>query len=396
MQIKNIISSLASEYFEDIVSLRRTIHQNPELSFEEDNTSHLVQTKLEEWGIPFQSGYAGHGILGIIKGNNPKKKVVALRADMDALPVNEQTDIPFKSKKPGVMHACGHDVHTSTLLGTARILSEIKSQFEGTVLLIFQPAEELIPGGAKPMMDDGLFNEYTPELVIGQHVMPSMEVGTVGFKPGMYMASSDEIYLKVKGEGGHAAMPHLINDTVLIASHIIVALQQVVSRYAMASIPSVLSFGKIIGDGANNVIPSEVSIDGTFRTMNEVWRAEAKQHIRRIASSIAESMGATCDVIIKDGYPFLVNDEHATATAREAAIDFLGEEKVVDMDIRMTAEDFAYFSQLYPSCFFRLGTGNKEQGINAPLHSPFFNVDENAIETGMATMAWLAYSFMES
>ncbi len=392
--MKSDIKKLAKEYFKDIVEIRRTIHANPELSFQEEHTSKYIQEKLREWDIPFEAGYAGNGILGVINGGKQGTKIIALRADMDALPLTEQTAVPFKSKNSGVMHACGHDVHTSSLLGTARILNQIKDQLSGTVLLVFQPAEELIPGGAKPMMDAGVFSKYRPDLILGQHVMPSMEVGTVGFKDGMYMASSDEIYLTVKGRGGHAAMPHLIDDTVLIASHIIVALQQVVSRNGNAAIPSVLSFGKIIGNGANNIIPEEVRIDGTFRTMNEEWRARAKQLIIRIATNVAESMGATCEVVIKDGYPFLVNDTQVTKTARSFAADMLGEQNIVDMDIRMTAEDFAYFSQEYPSCFYRLGTGNMKKGIIAPLHSPMFNVDENAIETGMSTMAWMAYSFL--
>jgi len=293
--LKNIIKTKAAEFYDEIVEIRRYLHSHPELSFEEKETAAFVMKTLDEYGISYKSNIAGgYGILGQIKGTKTgnENKVIALRADMDALPIREENDVEYKSVFENKMHACGHDVHTSSLLGAAKILEQIKSQFSGTVLLLFQPAEERIPGGAKQIIDSGILNKPRPDVIIGQHVMPSMEVGTVGFKQGMYMASSDEVFLTVKGKGGHAAMPYDINDNVLIASHIIVALQQIVSRNAKASVPSVLSFGRFIADGSVNVIPNVVRIEGTFRTMNEEWRQKAKEQIRKIAQSVASGMGA--------------------------------------------------------------------------------------------------------
>ncbi|MFW6371972.1 MAG: M20 metallopeptidase family protein [Bacteroidota bacterium] len=394
MNINERIRSLAEKYFEETRAIRRHIHQNPELSFQEYKTSEFIQKKLAAHKILYKTGYVKTGVLGIIKGRNPEKRVIALRADMDALPVQEKNDLVFSSVNKNVMHACGHDVHTSSLLGTGLILKDLRDEFEGTVLLVFQPGEEKLPGGARLMMEEGVFEEYKPEIVIGQHVMPDLPAGTVGFRPGMYMASTDEIYLTVKGRGGHAAMPHQLTDSVLMTSHIIVAMQQLVSRNANASIPTVLSFGKIIADGATNVIPSEVHVEGTFRTMNETWRAEAHGRIKTIASSIAASMGGSCEVEIRHGYPFLVNNEEITHKAISLAKDFLGETSVVDLDLRMTAEDFAYFSQAFPATFYRLGVMQPGTKNPSPLHSPTFMVDENALKTGIGTMARLALGYL--
>ncbi len=396
--IKQKIKLMADEYFEEIRNIRQHLHKHPELSFEENKTADFICQKLTEYNISYRNKIAGNGIIAEIKGeqkSDSKTKVIALRADMDALPIVEENNVEYKSQNHGKMHACGHDVHTSSLLGTAKILQELRADFSGIVLLIFQHAEERIPGGAKLILESGALENPKPDIIIAQHVMPSMEVGTVGFKGGMYMASSDEIFLTVKGKGGHAAMPHQINDTVLIASQIIVSLQQIVSRFADASIPTVLSFGKIVADGAVNVIPSEVRIEGTFRTMNEIWREEAKKRITEISKSIAKSMGADCDVEIKKGYPFLVNDEKITKNAKSFSESFLSNEMVEDMDIRMTAEDFSYYSQKIPSCFYRLGTRNKQKGINSPLHSSTFDIDENALKVGAGLMAWLAFSFLK-
>jgi amidohydrolase len=394
MDLKTNIQELAAGYYQEVLTIRRHIHQNPELSFEEVNTSAYVKQKLDEWGVAFTDGYVKTGIVAKIEGNNPEKRVIALRADMDALPIVEENSVEYKSNNKGVMHACGHDVHTASLLGTARILCELKEHFEGTVLLVFQPAEEKLPGGAKLMLEEGALKNPKPELIIGQHVMPGLEVGKVGFRPGMYMASTDEIYLTIKGKGGHAAMPHQLIDTVLITSHIIVALQQVVSRNAFAAVPTVLSFGKVDAPGATNVIPPEVKVAGTFRTMNEEWRYEAHQKITKIASTVAESMGATCEVNIMIGYPSLINNEEITREATQFAQEILDEDNVVQLDLRMTAEDFAYFSQEIPSTFYRLGVTDKAGKLTSPLHSPTFNVDEKALETGMKTMAYAAIRFL--
>lgn len=393
-----LIKGRSIEYFNETRSIRQHLHKHPELSFEEHETAAFVAQKLDKMGIPYKSGIAGTGIVGTIAGTKEttgKRKIVALRGDMDALPIKEENQVVYQSVNVGKMHACGHDVHTASLLGAAKILNSIKDEFSGTVLLVFQPGEERIPGGAKLMLEAGALDNPKPDLIIGQHVMPSMEVGTVGFKEGLYMASSDEVFLTVRGKGGHAAMPHDITDTVLIASHIVVALQQIVSRNAHAAIPTVLSFGKIICNGAVNVIPSEVRIEGTFRTMDENWRAKAKVKITDIAQSIAGGMGAECEVEIRLGYPFLINDEPITRQAKAFAQTYLSPEKVEDMGIRMTAEDFAYYSQKFPACFYRLGTANKSKGIISQLHTSTFDIDEDALKIGTGMMAWLAYSFLE-
>jgi amidohydrolase len=391
MANKERIHALAKEYADEIVSIRRHIHQNPELSYQEFETSTFIQSKLTEFGIEFQHGVANTGIVGYIKGKNPDKKVVALRADIDALPIYEKNDVPYKSRNEGVMHACGHDVHTASLLGASKILNEIKDEFEGTVKLIFQPGEEKLPGGASIMIKEGVLKNPKPDNIVGQHVMPLIDAGKVGFRSGMYMASADEIYLTVHGKGGHAALPESNIDPILIASHILVALQQIISRNASPKIPSVLSFGKITGMGATNVIPDEVKIEGTFRTMNEVWRKDAHQKIKHMAESIAYGMGGSCEVDIRVGYPFLKNAPELADQLKGFAQEYLGEENVEDLDLWMAAEDFAYYSQEIDACFYRLGIKNEEQGIVSGLHTPTFNIDESALEVGAGLMAYLTF-----
>lgn len=384
------IKSLANQFFLETIAIRRQIHSNPELGFEEIDTSMLIAKKLEEYGISYQSGIAKTGVVGLIKGKNPDKKTIALRADMDALPVFEKNDIDYKSTKEGIMHACGHDAHIACLLGAAKILNTLKNEFEGSIKLIFQPSEEKFPGGALTMINEGVLLNPEPEIIIGQHVLPTLDCGKMGIRPGKYMASTDEIYLTVTGKGGHAATPDLNIDPIVIASHIIIALQQITSRYANPNMPTVLSFGKIIGSGRTNIIPDEVIIEGTLRTFDEKWRSEAHTRITGIAQSIAEGMGATCKVFIDNGYPFLVNDSILSENVKQLASEFLGIENVVDLDMRMTAEDFAYFSHLKPSCFYRLGTRNESKGIFSNLHTSTFDIDEDSLEIGMGLMAWLA------
>lgn len=387
--MKDKIKDLAKALAQDVVEIRRYLHANPELSFQEYNTSRFIEEKLTSFGIPF-SKIAGTGLVALIKGKNPDKKIIALRADIDALPINEANDVPYKSTVEGVMHACGHDVHTSSLLGTAKILHTLREQFEGTVKLLFQPGEEKMPGGASLMIKEGALKNPAPVNILGQHVMPFIPVGKVGFRSGMYMASTDELYFTVKGKGGHGAMPEKNVDPVLITSHIIVALQQVVSRNCDPKVPCVLSFGKVIANGATNIIPDEVKVEGTFRTMDENWRAEAHKKMVKIAEGIAEAMGGVCEFTVLNGYPFLKNDPPLTDRAKQNAIEYLGEENVVDLDLWMAAEDFSYYSQQIPACFYRLGTRNEERGIVSSVHTPTFDIDERALEIGSGLMAWLA------
>jgi amidohydrolase len=379
----------------ELIAIRHHLHRHPELSMQEKETSAFIQSKLTEYGISFTAGMAVHGIVGLIKGNNPDSSVVALRADMDALPIVEQNQVEYCSQNPGVMHACGHDVHMTSLLGAAKILNEVKDHFDGTIKLIFQPSEERFPGGASMMIKEGVLKNPAPQKMFGQHVLPTLEAGKVGMKPGKYMASTDEVYLTVKGKGGHGGTPELNVDPVLIAAHILVALQQIVSRNLPPQLPAVLSFGRFIAEGRTNIIPNEVKLDGTLRTFDEKWRAEAHRKIEKMATSIAEGMGGECIVFIDKGYPFLVNDEAVTAEARQSAIEFLGAENVVDLDMRMTAEDFAYYSQLIPTCFYRLGIRNENRGIVHNLHTDRFDVDESSLEIGAGLMAWMAVRGLE-
>lgn len=386
---KEQIQQIAKNIFTDVVANRRHLHSHPELSFHEVETSAFVAKKLEDIGLEYHK-MADTGLVALIKGDKPSDQVVALRADMDALPILEANDVPYKSQNAGVMHACGHDAHTSSLLGTAKILTELKSQFAGTVKLIFQPAEEKLPGGASLMIQQGVLKNPVPQAVIGQHVMPLIDAGKVGFRAGKYMASADEIYVTVKGKGGHAAQPQQNIDPVMITAYILTALQQIVSRNADPKNPSVLSFGKVVANGATNVIPNEVYLEGTFRTMDEKWREDAHKKMKKMAEGIAESMGGTCEFNILKGYPFLINEEKLTAVTRAHAEEYLGKENVLDLDIWMAAEDFAYYSQVANSCFYRLGTRNESRGITSSVHTPTFDVEETALEVSTGLMAYLA------
>lgn len=389
MDLKEKIATTTKKNTAQVINMRRHLHAHPELSFQEYQTAKYVAEQLKSIGITPTEGVADTGLVALIEGKNPDKRLVALRADMDALPIEEANDVPYKSTNPGVMHACGHDVHTSSLLGTARVLNELKDHFEGTVKLIFQPGEERVPGGASLMIKAGALESPRPNHILGQHVLPHLPAGKVGFREGMYMASADELYLTIKGKGGHAAMPEHNIDPVLITSHIIVALQQIVSRHASPKMPSVLSFGKVTANGATNVIPNEVQVEGTFRTMNEEWRAKAHHRMRAIAESIADGMGGSCEFEIRKGYPFLKNNPELTRRARTYASEYLGDENVVELDLWMAAEDFAYYTQVADACFYRLGTGNEARGITSSVHTPTFDIDEQALETGVGLMSWI-------
>ena len=382
------IKKLAKEYSEEFIAIRHHLHANPELSYQEFETSKFIQNKLKEFGVPYEVK-ATTGVVGLIKGKNPDSRVFAIRADIDALPILEENNVPYKSTKKGIMHACGHDVHTTCLLGAARILNELKNEWEGAVKLIFQPGEEKNPGGASYMIKEGVLENPKPSGIIAMHVHTGMPVGKTSFRSGKVMASADELYFTIKGKGGHAASPHLCVDPILIASHLIISLQQVVSRNSNPFNPSVLSITSFQGGATTNVIPNEVKLMGTFRAMDEKWRAEAHRLIEKISKELVHSMGGEIDINIDKGYPAVINNAELNDAVKIKAKEFLGQENVEETELRMGAEDFGYYAQQIPACFYRVGVMNKEKGITSGVHTPTFNIDENAIEVGMGLMAWL-------
>lgn len=388
--IKNQVDNM----FEEILSHYHHLHRHPELSFEEKETASYVKKILNDIGIPFRENIGGYGVLGKIQGEKPGGKVIALRADMDALPIQEANNLSFRSSNQGVMHACGHDTHTTSLLSVAKILYKLKSKFSGVVLLIFQPGEEKHPGGASLMLKDGVFDEIKPDLIVGQHAYVDYSVGQVGFQEGIIMASADEIHIKIRGKGGHGALPHLLNDTVLAASQVIVSMQQVVSRRSNPFKPMVVTFGKFIADGATNVIPSEVTLAGTFRCMDEEERSKMKPIIREIAVSTAKAYGCECEIEVYDGYPCTENDPAVTAMMKSFACEYLGDENVLGLPKRMTSEDFGFFSQAYPTTFYRFGVIGSQ--VCGGLHTPTFNIDEQAFRTSVGVMAYLACRYLSS
>lgn len=387
------VTEKVKKYHRDTVAHYKHLHQNPELSFEEKNTSLYVEKHLQEWGVEYRNKIGGYGILACIKGSKPSSKTIALRADMDALPITEQNDIDFKSKNEGVMHACGHDTHTASLLGAVKIINEMKDQFAGTILFIFQPGEEKHPGGASLMLKDGIFDTYKPDIIIGQHAYIDYPVGTVGFEPGTVMASADEVHIQIKGQGGHGAIPQDLNDTVLAASQLVVSMQQIVSRRSNPFKPCVLSFGKFIADGATNVIPNTVTLAGSLRCMDEEERNKLKPIIRDIAIHTAKAYGCECDIEIYDGYPCTYNDEEVTRMAKAFAVEYLSADKVKGLPKRMTAEDFGFFSQLYPTTFYRYGVIGGQHCTG--LHTPTFLIDEEALKTSVGTIAYLALRYCQ-
>jgi amidohydrolase len=395
-QLIDTIKQLAHGQREEVIECRRHLHRHPELSQQEYKTMEFVAAKLREFGLNPKTGIGRTGCMAMIRGGiEPDSYCVALRADYDALPLEEATGLPFASENPGVMHACGHDMHTSSLLGAAKILSALKDQLHGSVMLIFEPSEEMYPGGARMMMDDGLFDEVTPDEIYSFHCLPEMECGRIGMRKGKYMASTDELYWTVKGVGGHGATPHLSVDPILIASHIVVALQQVVSRNASPMMPTTLSFGKFIGSGRTNIIPDEVKMEGIIRTFDEKWRLEAHDKIRKISCGIAESMGGSCDLFIDYGYPYVVNDDQCTQQVYDNGCAYLGADKVDWLDMRMTAEDFAFFAQKIPACYFRVGVHVPDTPF-CNLHRPNLIVDERSIELASGFVAYNAFRALEN
>ena len=387
----NKIKEKAAQYFNEVCAIRHHIHANPELSFQEFNTAAFISSKLKEYGIEHETGVAGTGIVALIKGKNQEKKCIALRADLDALPILEANEIDYKSNNEGVMHACGHDVHASCLLVAAKILNEIRDEIDGTIKLIFQPGEEKHPGGASLMIKEGVLENPKPEAIFALHVYPHLPSGTVGFRAGQYMASADEIYITIEGKGGHAALPHQTIDPITIAAQVITALQQVISRKGNPLIPSVLSFGKIAGGNATNVIPDKVEILGTLRTMDETWRHEAHCWIKDITEQICASFGAKAIVEIPVGYPSLFNDPHLTIETENLAREFMGAQNVHTLNMRMAAEDFSFYTHHVPGCFFRIGTNKNNKTFTAPVHNAHFNIDETAMQTGVGMLCWVAF-----
>ena len=380
---------------EEMIAIRRHLHRFPELSFQEHRTSSYIRNLLDEWRISYSFPWVETGILAWITGSRPGP-AIALRTDMDALPVKEESGLDFASEHPGIMHACGHDVHMTSMLGVIRVLNQLRDHIAGEVMFVFQPGEEKIPGGAKLMMEEGLFKDKRPSMIIAQHVLPDMEAGKVGFRAGTYMASSDEIYMTVHGKGGHGALPRQVADPILMASHILISLQHEIHRKAPSGVPTVLSFGKVLADGAVNVIPDQVKLEGTFRTMNEHWRSEAHQLIERVAGGIAASMGGSCEVEIRNGYPVLNNHGQITREAARHASELLGPEQVEEMEIRMTAEDFAWFTQKIPGMMYRLGVKKPGSSEIFPLHTSGFRVEESSIKTGISVLAYLTVELLKN
>lgn len=391
MDLEQKIKNLTSELFPYLIDVRRYLHQNPELSFKEFNTSKYLQTQLSNHNISFIANIAGTGIVATIEGQNPKSNCILLRADMDALPIQETNNVTYKSKNDGVMHACGHDVHSTCILGAAIIINKLKNQLKGTVKIIFQPGEEVLPGGAKLMIDEGILENPKVDKAIALHVFPNLEVGKVGFKEGMYMASTDELYLTINGKGGHAAMPSEYINPLIIASEILLKINEEFMVNPKNNIPTVVAFGKIKGDGATNVIPDSVIIDGTFRTMDENWRQQAHLKLQEIVNEFSKKYNIQSEIKIVKGYPYLVNESALTQTCRSKAISILGKDNVIELPLRMTAEDFAYITQKVPSCFFRLGTGNKNKKITASVHTSNFDVDENSLKVGVELLSNLVF-----
>jgi len=392
---KTEIKSLVNKYYNEVVSFRRYFHQHPELSKKEKETSHFICNKLDQWGIKYNNNIYGYGIFGFIEGKDPNKCCIALRTDMDALPIKEKTTLEFKSINEGVMHACGHDMHMSALLGTIKILNEIKNTFSGRIMFIFQPSEEEYPGGAISMIKAGIFNEIKPKAIMAFHCTPELPCGHVALRKGKMMASTDEIYIKIIGKGGHGATPHLDIDPIVAACQVVTALQTIVSRNANPTMPTTFSVGRFIAEGRTNIIPNEVNMDCIIRTFDEQWRKQCHNLIKRISENTAKAFGCKAEVFVDSGYPFVYNNPQLTDFVANSLTKLLGKDKVQEADMRMTAEDFAYFGQVIPACYFRLGTHIEGEDIYN-LHSSLFNANEQALLYAMESEIYLALKYLDT
>ena len=391
--IRNEIKNLTSQIFPEIVSIRKWLHKNPELSFNEKKTSNYICSVLKKNKIQYVDNVGGYGVVATINGSNSNGKVVAFRADMDALPINEQNEVEYKSINEGVMHACGHDVHTAILLGTAIIINKLSQKLDGTIKFIFQPAEEKLPGGASLMIKDGVLDNPKVDQIIALHVFPEMEVGNLGFRSGQYMAACDELEITVNGIGGHAALPAKTINPITVASELILETKKLISTISKDNI-YVLEFGDFHAYGASNVIPEKAIIKGTFRTMDEDFRVNACKLLLKKSKEIEKKYGAQCNFKIIKGYPSLYNNPDLTHKCSSLASDYLGENKIKNLPIRMASEDFSFYSQKCSACFFRLGVRNEKKGITHLVHTPKFDIDHHAIEIGVGVMSYFAINLV--
>lgn len=388
------IKVLAAALHDEVTAIRRHLHAHPELSFQEYETAAYVSEQLDKWGIAHQRSVGGTGISGLLTAADAGHPCIALRAELDALPITEQNQTPYSSLRPGVMHACGHDVHTACLLGALYILHQLRHHWSGAIRFIFQPGEEQLPGGATLMIRDGVLANPVPDAIIAQHVFVPLRAGQVGFHPGRYMASSDEWYITVKGKGGHAAEPEATQNPIYAVADLLCRLHDLRRELEQAEIPTILSAGTIHAGTATNIVPDEATISGTLRTLDEHWRREVKNRIRQLVQSFSDEHNIAISCVLEEGYPALMNDSYITGLCRQAAAQYVGQNNVHELPVRMASEDFAYYLQQVPGCFFRLGVGNPEQGIISGVHSATFDIDEAALETGTGLLAWLAISLL--
>lgn len=378
------------------VEVRRHLHRHPELSFAEQETAAYLAAQLREMGYEPQTGIGGHGIKAVLAGGRGAGRTIALRADMDALPIHEETGLPFASERPGVMHACGHDVHTAVLLGAARALRGLQGELSGNVVFVFQPAEESNPGGASLMIRDGVLENPHVDAIFGLHVWPYADAGVMTFGAGPKLAAPDEFDVVITGRGGHGARPHETVDAVYVGAQVIVALQGIVSRSVDPFQPAVVTVGSLHGGTKHNIIAGAARIQGTIRSMTAAVRELAHRRLHEVVQGVCAAYGATAEVRIDTGYPVLVNNPEMTEVARQAAVAALGADHVKEMQPTMGGEDFAFYLQKVPGSFARLGSAapGTPAGERWGLHTPRLLVDERCIATGIAYSVSLVRSLL--